>query len=90
MQLWRSGQSQRRHVDVLIAVVGLHFVVGLLLLATGRIRIARLRTDTTLVLLSLAQERLPQVPIASPPSNLKTQDASRDIDRPPSVMEAGA
>ncbi len=89
MQLRRDVQSGRWRVAVFIAVVGLHFAVGLLLLAAGTIRIARLRADAPLSLLTLAQERPPQVPAASPASihNRKRQDASRDIDRLPDVAQ---
>ena len=88
MRLRQPRQSERWRVAVFVAVVGLHFVVGLLLLASGSIRIERPRVDTPLSLLTLAQEGPPQVPAASPAviQNLKRQDASRDIDRPPQVV----
>ena len=84
----RSGQSEKWRAAVFLAVVGLHFAVGLLLLATGTIRIARPRADTPLALLTLAHERPPPVPRASPASipSLKRQGPSRDIDRPREVL----
>jgi len=82
-------QSGRWRVAVFVAVVGLHFVVGLLLFAAGTVRISRLRADAPLSLLTLPQENPPQVPSVSPASihYRKRQGASRDIDRLPNVAE---
>jgi hypothetical protein len=87
MQLRRPGQSERWRVAVFVAVVGLHFVVGLLLFAVGTVQIVRPRVDTPLSLLTLAQESPPPIPIASPASNLKGREASRDIELPVGVAE---
>jgi hypothetical protein len=89
MKLRRPGQSERWRVAVFVAVVGLHVVVGLLIFATGGIRIARLRVvDSPLSLLSLSQEslKLPTtLPAAIPTQNLRRRAESREIDRPTSV-----
>jgi hypothetical protein len=71
-------------------VVGLHFLVVLLILATGRIRIARLRViDSPLSLLSLSQESPPKLPATLPASiptqNLRRRESSRYIDLPANV-----
>jgi hypothetical protein len=90
MQLRRPGQSERWRVAVFVAVVGLHFLVVLLILATGRIRIARLRViDSPLSLLSLSQESPPKLPATLPASiptqNLRRRESSRYIDLPANV-----
>ena len=87
MQLRRPGQSERWRVAVFVAVVGLHFLAGLLIFATGSIRIARLRViDSPLSLLSLSQESPPKLPASLPPSiptqNLRRRESSRDIELP--------
>jgi hypothetical protein len=89
MPLRRDVQSGRWRVAVFAAVVGLHFAVGLLLYAAGTIRIARWRAEAPLSLLTLARERPPRIPAASPASkhNPKRQNASREIDRPPNTAE---
>jgi hypothetical protein len=73
-------------------VVGLHFLAGLLLFATGSIRIARLRAvDSPLLLVSLSQESHPKLPAALPPSrptqNSRRRESSLDIDPPVGVVE---
>ena len=87
----RPGQSGRWRLAVFVAVVGLHFLAGLLILATGSIRIQRLRAAAPLSLLWLSPESPPQRPAASaestPEHNLKKRETSRDIDRPPDVVE---
>jgi hypothetical protein len=89
MRLSRPDQSERWRVAVFVAVVGLHVLAGLLLFATGSIRIARLRADAPMSLLWLSQESSPKPPVTSaasiPERNLKERETSRDIDRPPSV-----
>jgi hypothetical protein len=92
MQLRRPGQSERWRVAVFVAVVGLHFLAGLLIFATGTIRIARLRVvDSPLLLLSLSQESPPKLPATLPASiptqNLKKREAPREIDLPAGVAE---
>ena len=87
MQLRRPGQSERWRVAVFVAVVGLHFLAGLLIFATGSIRIARLRVvDSPLSLLSLSQEspsKLPAtLPASIPTQNRRRRESSRDIDLP--------
>jgi hypothetical protein len=90
MQLRRSGQSERWRVAVLVVVVGLHFLAGLLIFATGTIRIARLRVvDSPLSLLSLSQTipfKLPAtLPASIPTQNFRRRESLRDIDLPASA-----
>jgi len=90
MQLRRSDHSERWRVAVFVAVIGLHVLVGVIILATGTIRIARLRAvETPLSLLSLAQESPPKPPV-SPPAidaqNIKNREPPRDGDRSPSAQ----
>jgi hypothetical protein len=90
MQVRRHGQSERWRVAVFVAVVGLHFLVVLLIFATGRIRIARLSVvDSPLSLLSLSHESPPKLPATLPSSipthNLRRREHSPDIDLPVSV-----
>jgi hypothetical protein len=92
MQLRRPIQSERWRVAVFVAVVGLHFVVGLLLLANGTVRIAHLRAvDSPLSLLWLSQESPPTLPATLPAliptKNLRRREASRELDPPVSVAE---
>jgi hypothetical protein len=91
MQLRRPGQAERGRVAVFIAVVGLHFLVGVIVLGTGTIRIARLRAETPLLLLSLSRENPPKLPATFPASiptrKLGRRESSRDIDRPSSIAE---
>jgi hypothetical protein len=73
-------------------VVGLHFLAGLLIFATGSIRIARLRAvDSPLSLVSLSRESPPKLPATLPPSkptqNSRRRESSRHIDLPVSVVE---
>jgi hypothetical protein len=73
---------------VLVAVVCLHALAGLLILAAGTIRIGRVRVvDAPLSLLWLSRESPPQrpVPPALPVHNLKRREASLDHARPPDV-----
>ena len=84
----------RWRVVVFVAVVGLHFLLGLLIFATGSIRIARLRVvDTVPSLLWLTPELPPQPPAAAaasiPEHNLKRREASPDVDRPLEVATSG-
>ena len=90
MRLKRPDQSERRRVAVFVAVVGLHVLAGLLIFATGTIRIARLRAvDAPLSLLWLSRESPAQRPVpaaaTAPEHNVKKPAAARDIDRPPEV-----
>jgi hypothetical protein len=89
MQLRRPGQSERWRVAVFVAVVGLHFLVGVIILATGTIRITRLRAaETPLSLLSLAPESPPKLPVTPPAidtQNIKNREPPRDRDRLPSA-----
>jgi hypothetical protein len=90
MQLRRPGQSERWRVAVFFAVAGLHFLVGFIILATGTIRLGRLRADTPLLLLSLSEERPPRaLPVTSPApaQTLRRRETPRNSDRPPSVAE---
>jgi hypothetical protein len=83
MQVRGGVHSGRWHIAVFVAVVALHVAVGVLLFSAGTVRIARLRADAPLSLLTLAQKRPPQVRAVSPASiqKLKRQDAPRDIDQ---------
>lgn len=89
MRLRRPGQSERWRAAVFVAVVGLHVFVGLIIFATGTVRIERLRAAAPLSLLWLSQESPPKPPVASaasiPEHNLKRRQALPDIDRPPDV-----
>lgn len=89
MQLRRPKQSERWRVAVFIAVVGLHLLAGSMILATGTLRIARLRSaDSPLTFLPLAQQRRPQLQATSPATptqTLRKREISADFDRLPSV-----
>jgi len=88
MRLRRPGQSERWRVAVFVAVVCLHVLAGLLILASGTIRIARVRVvDAPPSLLWLPQESPPQSPVppALPEHNLKRRRAPLDNARPPDV-----
>jgi hypothetical protein len=92
MQLRRPDQSERWRVAVFVAVVGLHFLVGVIILATGTIRMARLRAvESPLSLLSLARESPPK-PSSPPPAidaqNIKNREPPRDADRLPRAEPA--
>jgi hypothetical protein len=88
MRLKRPDQSERWRFAVFVAVVALHVLAGLLLFATGTIRIARLRAAAPLSLLWLSQESPPKSPVTSaaiPEHNLKRREAPLDMERPPDV-----
>ena len=90
MPLRPTGRSERWRVAVFVAVIGLHFLVGFLLVTARSMRIARLRADTPLSLLPLSRDRPLKAPAAAPPAptpNLKRREASPDIDRPSSAAE---
>ena len=83
----RPGQSERWRVAVFVAVVGLHFLAGLIILSNGTIRVARLRSaDARLSFLSLSPESSPRLPVRSPAS-VSTQNRKRpealEIERLP-------
>jgi hypothetical protein len=90
MQLRRHGQTERWRVAVFVAVVGLHFIAGLII-SNGTIRIARLRSeDAPLSFLSLSRKSPPELPVSSPATprpNARRREASRDIERLPSPSE---
>jgi hypothetical protein len=94
MRLKRPGQSERWRVAVFVAVAGLHFLVAVIMFGAGTIRIARLRADTPLLLLSLSRERPPELPTALPTSvptqNSRRQEPSRVIDRQPGIAQPEA
>jgi hypothetical protein len=74
---------------VFVAVVCLHALAGLLIIATGTIRIGRVQVvDAPLSFLWLSQESPPQRPVPSaasvPEHNLKRREASLD-NAPPDV-----
>jgi hypothetical protein len=84
--LRRPGQSVRWRVAVFLVVVGLHFLVAVIILATGTIRIARLRTvEAPLSLLSLTQESPPKPPVTPPGSSqvVKHRASPQYVDQPP-------
>ena len=90
MRLKRPDQSERGRVAVFVAVVGLHVLAGLLIFATGTIRIARLRAvDAPPSLLWLSPESPTQRATPSqnttPEHNLKRREAAPDIARPPDI-----
>jgi hypothetical protein len=87
MRLKRPDRSERGRVAVFVAVLCLHVLAGLLLFATGTIRIGRLRSDAPLSLLRLSQDRptRPAIPSALPDHGLKRRQASLDLARPPEV-----
>jgi hypothetical protein len=89
MPLRPTGRSERWRVTVFVAVVGLHILVGCILVTARTVRIARLRADTPLSLLPLPRDRPLKVPAASRPAptpNLKRREASPDIGRPSSIV----
>jgi hypothetical protein len=91
MQLRRPGQSERLRLAVFVAVVGLHFLAGLIVLSNGIIRVARLRSeDAPLSFLSLSPKRPPELPVTSPATptqNVRRREASRDVERLPNPAE---
>jgi hypothetical protein len=93
MRLKRLDQAERGRVAVFVAVVGLHVLAGLLIFATGSIRIARPRAvDTPLSLLWLSPESPQQRPVPSPamsPERDLKRRAERDIERPPEGAAPG-
>jgi hypothetical protein len=75
---------------VFIAVVCLHVLAGLLIFATGTIRIERVRAvETPLSLLWLSQENPPKAPVTSPASipehSLNRRAAAPDVEPPPDI-----
>ena len=90
MPLRPTGRSERWRVAVFVAVVGLHFLVGLVIVTARNIRIARLRADAPLSLLPLAKDRPSKAPAAVPAAAapvLRRREASRDIERPSRAAE---
>jgi hypothetical protein len=90
MRLRQTDQSKRWRSAVFVAVVGLHVLGGWLLLATGSVRLERLRAaDAPLSLLWLSRENAPKPSAPStastPEHNLKRKAASPDIEPPPGV-----
>jgi hypothetical protein len=91
MQLRRPGQEDRGRAAVFIAVLGLHLLLGLVVFGTGTNRIARLRADSPLSLLSLSRENPPKLPAALPASmpkqKFERRESPRDIEPPPRIAE---
>jgi hypothetical protein len=87
MRLKQTDQSEKWRVAVFIAVVGLHVLAGLLMYATGTIRVASLRAAAPLSLLWLSKENPPKPPTsaATPEHNLKRRAASPDVEPPPDI-----
>jgi hypothetical protein len=93
MRLRRRGQSERWRVAVFVAVVGLHFLAGWIILAAGGIRIGRLRSvDTPLSLVWLYRESAPKPPDTSPASipsqSIRRRKTSEDSVRSPILAES--
>jgi hypothetical protein len=91
MRLRRRGQSKGWRVAVFVAVVGLHFLAGWIILAPGGVR-ARLRSvDTPLSLVWLSRESAPKPPDSSPASipsqPIRRRKSSEDSNRPPNLTE---
>ena len=91
----RASQSERWRLAVFVAVVGLHFLAGLLIVATRTIRIGRVRAvDAPLSLLRLSQESPPKLAVAGaasiPEHNVEKRAASPDIEPPPDVAASEA
>jgi hypothetical protein len=92
MRLRRAGQSARWRVAVFVAVAGLHFIAGWIILAAGGIRIGALRgVDAPLSLVWLTRESIPKLD-AAPPASIPSQHTeqlkpSPDVVQPPSPME---
>jgi hypothetical protein len=93
MPLRRPGRSGRWRVAVFIAVVGLHVVVGLLLVSKGTVRFARLRADTPLSIVRLSLEIPLRLPVRPPASELsqppRRRDSLREVDRLVAEPEPG-
>lgn len=85
----RSGEAKGWRVAVFIAVIGLHCLVGFIVIPSRTIRIASLHADGNLVLLSLPQkEHPPPLPMPAVPSHgPKRADATLDIPQPSNVAE---
>jgi hypothetical protein len=86
----RASQSERWRLAVFVAVVGLHFLAGLLIVATRTIRIGRMRAvDAPLSLLRLSQESPAKPPVAGaasiPEHGVKKKAASPDVEPTPNV-----
>ena len=93
MRLKRPDQSERWRVAVFVAVVGLHFLAGLLLYALRTTRIERLRgVDAPLSLLWLSPESpapRPAAPSASiPEHSVRRKEVPRDIERSPDTARS--
>jgi hypothetical protein len=77
---------------VFIAVLGVHVLTGLLLFASGTVRIERVRTAAPLSLLWLPRENPPKIPVtpaaSAPDKNRKRRSASPDIAPPPDTAAA--
>ena len=84
----RSPGSERWRVAVFVAVLGLHVLLGLLLFATGTIRIGRSPAiEAPLALIWLSPESPPRLlrpsAVSIPERNLKRKEALPEIERPP-------
>ncbi|MDP9008995.1 MAG: hypothetical protein M3N91_09900 [Pseudomonadota bacterium] len=86
-------QSGRWRFAVFVAVIGLHFLAGLIVLTTGKLRIVRLGSeDFPLSILPLSAEHPSTIhattaPGSTPTRNPRKREASPEIDRLPSVAE---
>ena len=77
MLLTRPDRTERWRVAVFIAVVGLHLLVGLLMLAATNIRIAKLQREQGVVVMFL-----PSTKLRRPPSDLSTSQVPTNISNP--------
>lgn len=90
MPLRPTGQSQRWRVAVFVAVVGLHFLIGFVIVTARSIRMARLRPNTPLLLLPPSREAPLKVPAAVPATSapsVRRRQVLPDIDRPSSAAQ---
>jgi hypothetical protein len=89
VRLRQAGQTERRRAAVLVAVLVLHFLAGLLLFASGGIRIEHLRAAAPLSLRWLSRENSSKAPVTSatpnPERNLRGREAPLEIERQPEV-----
>ena len=83
----RRRQSERWRIAVFIAVLGLHFAVGLLLFSGRTVRIVRPKADTPLLLLTLPRGSPSRANAVSSAStkNLTRKEISRKFDQSPEI-----
>jgi len=77
MLLTRPNRTERWRVAVFIAVVGLHLLTGLLMLAATKVRIAILRPEQGVIVMFL-----PSAEPRRPPSDLSTSQVPTNVLNP--------